>query len=207
MQMSGCYRNYDHVKRFIAYFYQIDLVMKMKPDNVLEIGIGNKTVSNYLKQNGVKTDTCDFDSDLKPNYIADIRQLPFKNNSYDLILACEVLEHLPWEDVDKALQELNRTTKKHVIISIPYSAATFELVFNSIFIKKILKKQFVDLFIRIPAFFIGIHFDGVHHWEMGRRGYPISRIRKTLRKYFRVLIEVRPVLDSYHYFFVLEKKS
>lgn len=201
------YKDYDHLERFISYFYQIDLVMKLEPENVLEIGIGNKTVSNYLKQHCVKTDTCDFDSALEPDYIADIRQLPFKNNSYDLILACEILEHIPWADVDKALQELHRITKKHVIISIPYSAAVFEAVIHFTFIRKITRKQFMDILVRIPAFFASIHFDGQHYWMMGRRGYSIIKVRKAFRKYFIVLREVKPVLQAHHHFFVLEKKQ
>ena len=35
--------NYDNVFRFISYYYQIDLAIKLKPKNILEIGIGNKT--------------------------------------------------------------------------------------------------------------------------------------------------------------------
>lgn len=94
---------YDDLMRFISYYYQIDLIRKLNPDSVLEIGIGNKTVSNYLQQNEIKIETCDFDKELKPDYIADIRDLPFKDNSYSAVIACEVLEHLPWKDVDKAL--------------------------------------------------------------------------------------------------------
>ena len=38
---------YDDLGRFISYFYQIDIVKNLEPDNILEIGVGNKTVSNY----------------------------------------------------------------------------------------------------------------------------------------------------------------
>lgn len=200
------FKKYDDLPRFISYFHQIDLIRKLKPKNVLEIGTGNKTVANYLKQNGIKIETCDFDKNLEPDYVADIRELPFKDNSYDVVIACEILEHIPWEDVDKALNELHRVSKKYVIISIPYSAANFEFIFKFPLIRKILKKSFIDLFFRIPYFFKSIKFSGEHYWEMGEKNHSSKKIRKTLEKYFKILKEIRPVLYSYHHFFVLEKK-
>jgi len=201
------FEKYDDVMRFISYFYQVDLVKKLKSDKVLEVGIGNKTTANYLKQNGIKIDTCDFDKELEPDYVADIRDLPFENDSYDVVLAFEVLEHIPWRDVDKALKELHRVSKKYVIISIPYSSAGFELLLKFPLINKIFKRPFLELFFRIPYFFRSIKFSGEHHWEMGRKGYPKRKIRNTLEKYFVILKEIRPILNHYHYFFVLEKKQ
>lgn len=199
-------KKYDDIMRFISYFYQIDLIKKLKPNNILEIGIGNKIVANYLKQSGIKIDTCDFDENLKPDYIADIRDLPFKNKSYDVIMACEVLEHIPWKDVDKALNELHRISKKYVFISIPYSSAAFELLFKFPLINSLFKKPFLNLFFRIPHFFKKIEFSGEHYWEMGRKNYSIKKIRMTFKKYFKIQKEIRPILNHYHYFFILEPK-
>jgi len=98
--------NYDGLTRFISYYYQIDLTTSLNISKCLEIGIGNKTVSSALINRGVNVTTCDFDSELKPDYVADIRELPFENNSYELVMACQVLEHLPWSDFSKALNEL-----------------------------------------------------------------------------------------------------
>lgn len=43
--------------------------------------------------------------------------LNYNNDEFDLILACEVLEHI--EDCDKALSEIRRVTGKYCIISVP----------------------------------------------------------------------------------------
>jgi len=43
-------QHYDDINRFISYFYQTNTIKKLNPTNILEIGIGNKTTSNYLKQ-------------------------------------------------------------------------------------------------------------------------------------------------------------
>ncbi len=46
-----------------------------------------------------------------------IYNLPYKDNSFDLVLSTEVLEHL--EDPKKALQEILRVSKKHILVSVP----------------------------------------------------------------------------------------
>jgi len=199
------YGKYDDLKRFISYYYQIDLVKKLNPYKILEIGVGNKTVSNYLRQNGFNIDTCDFNINLKPDCVADIRSLPFKNDSYDLLIACEILEHIPWEDTKIALNELQRVSKKYVIISVPYSAACFGLIFNFPLINKTINKPWINLSVRIPLFFLKIKFSDQHYWEMGRRGYSLRKVRNIFNKYFEIIEEVSPLLNSYHHFFLLKK--
>jgi len=48
---------------------------------------------------------------------ADILNLPYDDNSFDVLLALEILEHL--KNPDLALKELRRVTKKYCIISVP----------------------------------------------------------------------------------------
>jgi len=202
------YNNYDNVTRFISYYYQVILVqelLKYKEDNVLEIGIGNKTTYNYLKQQGINIDGCDFDKDLGPDYVGDIRNLPFNNNSYKVILASEVLEHITWGDVYIALRELHRVSNRYVIISIPYSSAGFELVVKFPLINRLIGKKYLSMFARVPYFFLPYNFNGEHYWEMGRKNYSIRRVRETFNQYFNIIKEVRPMLNDYHYYFVLEK--
>jgi hypothetical protein len=43
-------KSYDTKGRFISYWHQIDEIFKLSPENVLEIGIGNRFVSDYLKK-------------------------------------------------------------------------------------------------------------------------------------------------------------
>lgn len=197
--------DYDDLKRFISYFYQIDLIKKLKPGSVLEIGVGNKMVSNYLKHNGFNIETCDFDKELNPDYVGDVRDLPFADGSYDTLLACEVLEHMPWEDFEKILIELHRVSSKYVIISLPHASYSFEFVFRFPFIRTLFKKNFIDFLISLPSRMKDIKFSGEHYWEMGRRSYPTKRIRREFKKYFIIKEEIRPILNSYHHFFILEK--
>jgi len=50
---------------------------------------------------------------------ADARFLPFRERSFDVCLAFEVIEHLAKTDAYKCLRELNRVAKSQVIITTP----------------------------------------------------------------------------------------
>lgn len=48
---------------------------------------------------------------------ADLENLPFPDNSFDVVVCSHVLEHIP--DFDKGLQELVRVAKKRVVFAVP----------------------------------------------------------------------------------------
>lgn len=50
--------------------------------------------------------------------IQDIYHLPYEDNSYELVLALEVLEHLSCPS--KALTELARVSSKYLVLSVPH---------------------------------------------------------------------------------------
>lgn len=206
VQRDHYFKNYDSIGRFSSYFYQVDAVIKSKPEKVLEIGIGNKTVANYLKEFGFDLTTYDFDQNLNPDVVGDIRKLPFHDNEFDTVMACEVLEHIPFEDFEKALLEMRRVSKKNVIISIPYSGMHLGFYFSIAipFFKK--KTGFI---VKIPYFFVGIEINEKnkeHYWEMGRKKYPRKKIKNIIKKHFNILRDFFVIHSPNHYFFILEKK-
>ena len=64
----------------------------------------NPKLSNYVRNKYPKVDT----------FVGDIIKLPFKDNSFDLVFTYQVLQHIPPEDIKKALSELKRVSKKEV---------------------------------------------------------------------------------------------
>src|SRR3989344_6091131 len=111
--------SYNDRPRFISYYYQIESVLYCGAQKILEIGVGNKLSSEYLKGIGVKVTTCDFDPEIKPDIVADVRDIPVADKSYDAVAAFQILEHIPFSEFGKALKEFSRISKKHVIISLP----------------------------------------------------------------------------------------
>lgn len=201
------FSGYDTPERFLNYFYQIDSVVKTHSHRVLEIGVGNHFVADALKRRGLDVTTCDFDASLKPHVVADIRSLSLPDKSFDLITAFEILEHLPFSEVEKALSELARVAKKFVIISLPYTSAYAALQFS--FRIPRVRRSFAFA-LRIPYFLAGIKmnvYNKEHYWELGRKGYSKRRIKKVFSNYFTVQKAFRPAGLNNHFFFVLQPKA
>ena len=122
-------------------------------------------------------------------------------SKYDVVLCAQVLEHLPFSKFEKSLNEIKKVCKRYAIITLPYGGIDLSLIVY--FSKKGLKKI---LNTKIP--FPRKHkFDGEHYWEIGKKGYSLSKIRKILSKYFIVEREFYPPENIWHYFFVLSVKK
>jgi len=97
---------------------------------ILDVGCGNGTFVNTLVstfpnrfEKIVALDT----SEEALRYVktckfqGSIINLPFEDESFDLVTATEVLEHLTYEDFKRGILELQRVSKKSIVISVPYN--------------------------------------------------------------------------------------
>jgi len=73
--------------------------------SILNIGCGR------FKVNGVNLD---HDISVEPDVLADFHNLPFRDNSFDYIVAFDVLEHT--YNPDKLISEIKRVSRKGYII-------------------------------------------------------------------------------------------
>jgi 2-polyprenyl-3-methyl-5-hydroxy-6-metoxy-1,4-benzoquinol methylase len=102
----------------------------LHPESILDVGCGEGFTLKKLKDNhiGKKFEGIDnldsaiaIGNKVHPDITiknGDIYDISYKDNSFDLVLCTEVLEHL--EDPEKALKELKRVTKKYCLISVPH---------------------------------------------------------------------------------------
>jgi len=86
-------KEYNHKGRWYSYYHQYQNIFNHDPKSVLEIGTGNGITAKMLRDNGIQTTTLDIDPETKPDVIGSVLQLPFKNNSFDIAVAFEILEH------------------------------------------------------------------------------------------------------------------
>ncbi len=118
-------------KFLINNFYKnlLSIIKDLKIDSVLDVGCGEGFTLNKLHQNriGEKLEGVDFQEtaieigtklhpDLKLKQ-GNIYGLEYKDNSFDLVMATEVLEHL--KDPKKALSEIQRVSSRYVLLSVP----------------------------------------------------------------------------------------
>lgn len=118
-------------KYLIERFYDVFMteVEKLQPETVLDVGCGEGfTLERFHKKKiGKKLVGIDFlktaiDIGKKERpyldlNVGNIYDIPFKDNSFDLVICSEVLEHV--DDPKKGLKELARVTKKNAILSVP----------------------------------------------------------------------------------------
>ncbi len=195
------FSKYSYPSRWGSYFYQLDSIFSLNPESVLEIGVGDRVIGSYIKNNTKVSYTCaDVSSDLKPDVVASVTKLPFEDKSFDLTCAFEVLEHMPFEYFETALKELARVSKKYVIISLPHFGPSFQ------FLLKIPLLPKIEFSFKIP--FAKKHiFNGRHYWEIGKKGYSVSKILSTLENQFIIKSHFVPFENQYHHFFILEKNE
>ena len=115
------------VKGFLNSFDQLFTGLDVK--KILEVGCGEGFLSNRMSS--IKPSATviglDYSMDIleiasqtftnMPRCRASVYNLPFKDNFFDLTVACEVLEHL--EEPHIALPEIQRVTKKYFLASVP----------------------------------------------------------------------------------------
>src|SRR3989344_8796792 len=148
--------------RWNNYWYQIVSVKEFEgAKEILEIGPGNKIVHDLLKKFGFLVKTLDINEEVNPDYLAPADALPVPDKSFDLVMAAEVIEHLPFEKLDKILFEIKRLARKGAVISLPHSGYTFSLGFKVPF----LGWRFGV--IKIPHFWKTATSTPEHHWEVG----------------------------------------
>ena len=106
-----------------------DMLAGLAPRRILEIGVGEGHVMSRVRERfpGVPLVGVDLPDDALsdewkeqglPCMFGDATTLPFPDDSFDLVLAIEVLEHVPGPE--RALAELARVCRGTLVASVPF---------------------------------------------------------------------------------------
>lgn len=194
-------KRYNSKGRFCSYWHQIQESVSLKPEKMLEIGIGNGFVSKYLKERGLNIVTLDIDRRLKPDILGTILDLPFADESFDVVACYELVEHLPFGDLTKALSEIFRVSNSFALLSTPDFSRVYHVHVEVPFIGEI--KRLIPLpALRKPTH----HFDGQHYWVIGKAGYSLKRVMMEMQNVGFQIVRTYRVFENYqHRFFILRK--
>jgi ubiquinone/menaquinone biosynthesis C-methylase UbiE len=193
------FARYTGFDRWSAYYYQVREITALKPASMLEIGTGDGFLKRFIEgATSIAYRNLDIAEDLKPDIVGSVESIPLPDGAVDVVVAFEVLEHLPFEKFEAALREMRRVSSSHVLISVPHFGPKVKLLL------KLPRVKALQVGVELP--FPKKHvFKGEHYWELGKSGYSVSRIRGILKSLFTIEKDFIPFESQYHHFFLLKK--
>lgn len=195
------FEKYAGQDRFVSYHAQLAEIVRARPESIMEVGVGDGVVGDYLKRNtNIAYTSLDIADDVGADVLGSVTALPFPDKSFDVTCAFEVLEHLPFDQFDSALAELARVARKKVLVSIPHFGPPVKLYLKIPFFPA-LRFGFKIPYPRVHV------FNGQHYWEVGKRGYSVGTIRKHFEKRFVIEKEYVPFDNQYHRVYALLPKE
>ncbi len=197
-------KSYNHKPRWYSYYHQFQNIFNQNAESVLEIGTGSGITAMMLRENGVTVTTIDIDQNTNPDIIGSVLELPFKDNSFDAVVAFEILEHLPFSSFPVALKEMRRVAKKNVIISLPdHGKSLLRLTLKLPFLKE------KNWQLRIPAIDNKKYWAPCgHFWEMGNIDYPYRKVAKEIESSgLEIIGSYIPNESAWTRYFILKKQK
>lgn len=198
------FKKYVTPQRWMSYYYQICEVIKNDDySSVLIIGKGDDIVPAILEKlcESKEIHTFDFDAELKPTYVGDVRKLSsIVTKKYDVIICCQVLEHLEWKYFRNIIQQIHQICTKRVILSLPVCRYSVSIMLNlpkfhdkvgGIVVPMIWKRR--------------VKWNGEHYWEVGIQGHTRKQILTVLKRYFKIKNHYYVPENTYHWFIIMDK--
>jgi hypothetical protein len=206
------FETYIDVPRWISYYHQIASTLKLASAqkskathgirNILLIGVGDGIVPTVIKSYGLSVTTYDYSEHLSPDVVGDVREISkyFGRNSFDLIVCCQVLEHIEYSHFKNVLEQFMHISPS-AILSLPYCSAN--LLCGQIRIPKILFKPNLSL----PKTWKNSIADSQHFWEIGIKGHSVNKVRAQIQEYYEIKKEFSDSLNTFHRFYLLSRRT
>ena len=200
----------DFISRYIRTYQIMKVFSHLKFDSLLDVGSAEGYKAYIAKQLfGVKVKNSDLSEEACKraeeifwieSMPADIHNLPFQKNEFDVVLCSETLEHVV--DLHKAIDELLRVARKAVVLTVPHEPKevidknieeeiphahihSFDLEsFN--FLKSqygyhVLSKKMISSLLKIPAVLVE---------AMPREHHSSSRYPRVLIDFYNVVVPI-----------------
>lgn len=182
-------------KHWELYWYQQKIMQNRisKEESILEIGVGSGFTSNYLKSKGYKVKSVDIDPNKRPDFIENIVDVDQDFFSFDVILAFNIFEHIPYNDLLKVFDQLKKSQISKMFISLPifkkliFEAYLYFILFPPKDITIFKKKKKIN--------------SSHHHWELEYNDYTLKKLKNDLnfRNFF--LIDSQKYYNQHYLYF------
>lgn len=126
------------------------LIRNAKGKKILDVGSGDGALVEKYHKQGYNIQGLDLNYSSKSVKKGNITKLPYKRDSFDIVLCLDMLQYLTFKDQERALQEIERVTKKNgfILITVPNMAHFASRVYFLIF-GKLLKTDSKKLSVSI----------------------------------------------------------
>lgn len=173
-----------------------------KEIKILEIGKGNGFISTFIKKMGYNIVTFDINANLEPDVVGDVTQLSnyFESNIFDLIICCEVLEHMEFNNFETVLKEFRKVGSRYCFLTLPeYKSFSGFFALVRIFNKK---KKISFTFTSKPKH----KLPKEHFWEIDSENHSKrENLIGIISNYYNILDSSRFKLNPYHNYFILQR--
>jgi len=170
--------------------------------NILEIGVGKGFLRHCFRLfPQISHTTIDIASDLSPDYVGSVTNMPFEDRQFDIVVCGQVLEHLPFREFLPAMKEIKRVARHKVILSLPDATRHFGFAFC------LARLGWFMLECNPSRWYVAhkqLKFNGEHYWEIGYKGTLAKDIIRNIREAgFKIEKQYRLWRHPWHRFFIL----
>lgn len=212
--------SYARAKNFTSVWHQLNEIWQLPKSEVhtiLEVGKGIGLFNAIIDRYDYDVTTLDINDTYQPDLVGDILDMPVLENSYDLVCAFEVLQHIPSKKMGEALREMARVASRYVYISLPCRTSSVNLGITLDFRQRILNRLSCNgRFFR--SFGVGRLADQdeeklqerddpdhPHYWEVGTQSFSKKSIIKNAESAgLEVIKEFHNPEHAYHWFILCQ---
>ena len=143
----------------------------------------------------------DINPNLEPDVVGDVRDLTkyFQPGEFDLVVCCEVLEHLPFQNFESIIRDFSSISRKHVYLTLPRAQ---KILFNMSFTLKIpfVQRKEWDFHPSIPT----SQTAWEHFWELDSSSQTSRKsVTEIMQRYYTVERFQREIQNPYHNHIIL----
>jgi SAM-dependent methyltransferase len=108
-----------HISRYLITARLIKQITgSIDRPKVLDVG-GKK---GLLRKFGIRSTIIDLEESNEKDYVqGDALNMPFEDNAFDVVVSCDVLEHIPAHKRRRFINEMVRVSKSYIIIAAPFN--------------------------------------------------------------------------------------
>jgi len=134
-----------------------------------------------------------------PDLLLDITAPLEHTQKYDAVCAFQVLEHLPFESLSNVFDNFQKLTNKTLLISVPERSLCFGFEIKAPRLSSAFK-------FHLGRFWSSSLSSKWHYWELGLKDKKLKDFLNVANKHFLLKEHFVPFNNTYHHFFVFEKR-